>query len=138
MAKVNRETIGTMPCEYCGGVRTIHETAKGARKGLLYTRCPSCPERPHKCIQKVGVAYQAEIKSKATWREGFEQYGAPVEPTQPKPETPATPETAKGASDLDDPATPAEPQTPKPKRGGAGVVVGLAGFLLIAIGALRQ
>lgn len=138
MAKVNRETIGTMPCEHCGGVRTIHETAKGAREGLLYTRCPSCPERHHKCIQKVGVAYQAEIKSKATWREGFEQYGAPVEPTPLKPETPETPGAAKGVGDLDTPATPEQPQKPKPKRSGAGVIVGLAGFLLIAIGALKQ
>ena len=137
MAKVEREVIGTMPCEHCGGVRTVHETGKGARKGYLYTRCPSCPETKHKCIQKLDSAYQAEIKSKATWREGFERYGEPLTPPEPKPENPETPEKIKGSEPLPPPETPKAGAGSKPNRSGLPIVAALTGFLLLIAGAMQ-
>lgn len=138
MAKVDREPIGTMPCEHCGGVRSIHETGKGPRKGLLYTRCPSCTETKTKCIQKVDSAYQAEIRSKATWREGFERYGEPLQPPAVVNENPETPVNTKGTEEPETPKPKTETPKARPNRSGLTLVAALAGTFLIIVGAITS
>ena len=135
MAKIDREAIGTMPCSHCGGVRSIHETGKGTRKGMLYTRCPTCTERKHKCIQKVDSVYQAEIRANATWREGFERYGEPLEPVAPVGEPQEPQKKPKVAANADPETDP----KPTPNRSGLGALMaGAAGLSLILFGVLKR
>ena len=144
MAKVNRGVIGTMHCVYCGGLRTVHETAKGPRKGYLYTRCISCTETRFKCIQKGDTQTQADIQSQTKFREGFELDNVPIESRiiehapQKTYNTPNTSVNTGGSSGL----TP-QNETPKqtgsrPIRSGFLIATGLIGTVLLIAGAIAS
>ncbi|MFQ3291573.1 MAG: hypothetical protein ACI882_002288 [Reinekea sp.] len=144
MAKVNRGVIGTMHCVFCGGLRTVHETAKGPRKGYLYTRCISCTETRFKCIQKADPQSQADIRNQTDFRDSFELDNGPAKPliNEPKPQetlnTPKTSVNSRGSS-----KSAPQNETPirsgsRPIRSGLIIVTGFIGTLLLITGAIMK
>lgn len=61
--------IGTVACSdiECDQQATVHQVARGTRKGQLYLRCPECG-----CDQRKAKSLQKHIRTKADFREGFE------------------------------------------------------------------
>lgn len=78
MAVQNRETVGTIDCDVCGKIASLHQTARGKRR-LLYKRC-GCG-----CDQRTGEAIQKKWAQEMTPRAGFEHLKP--EQTEPEPET---------------------------------------------------
>lgn len=64
MARENRPVLGTVECSGCGGVATVHQTARGAGR-FLYTRCPDCG-----ADQRTGAKVQSAWWRGAEWRDG--------------------------------------------------------------------
>lgn len=64
MARENRPVLGTVECSGCGGVATVHQTARGAGR-YLYTRCPDCG-----ADQRTGAKVQSAWWRGAVWRDG--------------------------------------------------------------------
>lgn len=64
MARENRPVLGTVECSGCGGVATVHQTARGSGR-YLYTRCPECG-----ADQRTGARVQSAWWRSAEWRDG--------------------------------------------------------------------
>lgn len=130
MARQDRPVVGTMNCGTCNSQATLHETARGTRKALLYVRCPLCG-----CDQRTGEKIQAQWRQAMEPRPGFEHL------TEPKPE----PEEPQARAVKPDPDTtePEPNQQPKPEPKGstlrspatAGLLV--FGLALTIIGAMK-
>lgn len=134
MAVKNRPTIGTVPCEHCDGTRSVHMYESGRHKGKLFTRCPSCTETKHKMMWKGSNAEQALLRSKATFKPGFESLaGEPVIESDPKPQK------AQGVAPVEEPQNhkddPKTTPKPEPRSGKGGLVIaGFVGIILIIAG----
>ncbi len=127
MSVKNNPPVGTVHCEHCDGTRSVHMYESGRHKGKLYTRCPSCTETKHKMSWTGSNAGQALLRSKTTFKPGFESLaGEPVIEPDPKPQS------VQGVEPQADPKL-----TPKPQpRSGRGRVVfaGIVGVILIIAG----
>lgn len=136
MAKRNNPPVGTMQCVHCEGTRSVHMYESGRNAGKFYTRCPSCPETSHKFISRLGVAEQALVRQKTTFKPGFEQLAETVTPT-------LTPEPLE-SSRVEEKSEPQKPQTddpkpqapPTPKGKGGLMVMAVVGLFITAIGAM--
>lgn len=88
MAVVNNPVVGTLHCEKCGEVASLHVTKRGKGKDKLYKRC-GCG-----CQQTFGDAIQKEWRQNMVPRPGFEHLAEPKpEPEQPEPITETVPES---------------------------------------------
>ena len=62
MAKRDNPVLGTIECDGCGGVASVHQTARGNGR-FLYTRCGECG-----CDQRAGAAVQKRLWMNTEWR----------------------------------------------------------------------
>ncbi len=127
MAKVNNPRVGTMECPHCDQKRSVHVTSKGAYKGYLYSRCPSCPVK--KVDQSRDDVSQTLMRQNTAFDAGFESL-ATEKPEPKKKEPTETPLNSRGSEVLD----PEKPQTTKPNRSGLALVAGAVGLTLIILG----
>jgi hypothetical protein len=86
MAVVNNPVVGTLHCDKCRQVASLHVTKRGKGKDKLYKRC-RCG-----CQQTFGDEIQEEWRQNMIPRPGFEHLAEPKpEPEQPEPITEAEP-----------------------------------------------
>ena len=138
MAVKNRPVIGTVHCEHCDGTRSVHMYESRRHQGKLYTRCPSCPEGSgHRFISKTSRAEQSLLRTKATFKPGFEHLAEEPEPVKtPEPREPSA------VADKNEPQKPQtddpKPQTTPTRKGkGGALVVGVVSVLLIIAGVAK-
>lgn len=157
MARRNNPVVGTLHCNTCGEVATLHETARGKGKGILYRRC-GCG-----CDQRTGEAIQRRWREQMTPREGFEHLKIdveqpeqePIQPNvdgvcndmsaseqQPKNEPEQEPEQPSTGAACSDKSTTEQQPTTQPKQIKKVVPIGAlaaigAGVLLTIMGVRR-
>lgn len=127
MARRNNPVVGTLHCNTCGEVATLHETARGKGKGILYRRC-GCG-----CDQRTGEAIQRRWREQMTPREGFEHLKIDVEQPEQEPTQPSAGAVCNdmGASEQQPARQPTQPKNLAPL--GALAAIG-AGVLLTIMG----
>lgn len=134
MARQDRPVVGTMQCETCNSQATLHETARGTRKALLYVRCPECG-----CDQRTGAKIQAHWRQTMTARPGYEHLTEPKPEPVEQPEEPqrrAVPEKPEPTGTKPKTATEPEPKGQK-MRSPAGAVLFALGLAIITMGAIK-
>lgn len=67
MAVRNNEVIGTVECNVCHQVASVHQVERGGRKGMLYIRGCDC-----KINQSTGAPFQEYWRENTKPRPGFE------------------------------------------------------------------
>lgn len=131
MAVKNNPVLGTVTCSGCGGMCSVHQTARGAGR-YLYTRCGTCgPD------QRTGPQVQTRLWRETEWRNG------PPEVAPPNLLEPGRPGDYEVPGQVGEPSPEPEPEPadePEPEPAADGDDEGeggqWAGFAWLTVGAV--
>lgn len=121
---MSKESIGTVPCLYCGRPAEVRRmqsrkregaapSGKGGQVGKLYVYCPNTAEGPGcGAVQAPGASAQAAIIARAEFVEGEAPAAATPGPVPVRAAAPARPAAATPQPARPAPAAPA-PEKPR-------------------------
>lgn len=121
MPRRDNPVLGTITCNGCGGVASVHQTQRGKGR-FLYTRCGECG-----ADQRTGRAIQARLWNETEWREGAEK----VRPPNVDEKSAENPVEITSEPEAEPVAEPEAKKQSKPSKAGPLAVLGV-----VVLGAL--